>query len=52
MKQWEIGKVGQGGLPEEEEVWDIGLLLKARRKPTSYSWIIYLKGPERLRKNA
>lgn len=39
-------------MPEEEEVWGIGLHLKNKKKSTCYSWILYLKAHKRLRKNA
>lgn len=31
VKQWEVGKTGQPNLPEEEEVWGIGLHLKGEK---------------------
>lgn len=31
MKWWEVGKVSQLSLPEEEEVWGIGLHLKTEK---------------------
>lgn len=31
MKRWEVGKVSQLSLPEEEEVWGIGLHLKTEK---------------------
>lgn len=48
MKQWEVGKAGQSSLPEEEEVWGIGLHLKEEESLRATAGSYTSRGPRDL----